>query len=165
MGAELDEATLRDLAPQVLAVLVRRAADFAAAEDAVQDRLLTALELWPTDPPRDPQAWLAATAWRKSLDAVRSESARRARELRVDAEPAPGDVFDHDDTLELYLRCAPPSLPPSSAVALTLRAVGGLTPRQRLRFVPGVPLWLRWTKLSLMSPVWPPASSTHGGLE
>lgn len=130
MGPELDEATLRDLVPQVIAVLVRRGADFVAAEDAVQEALLTALEVCPADPPRDPQAWLVTTAWRKFLDAARSASARRARELRVDAEPAPGEVSGDDDTLELYLRCAHPSLTPSSAVALTLRAVGGLTTRQ-----------------------------------
>lgn len=130
MDTEFDEATLRDLVPQVIALLVRRGADFAAAEDAVQEALLKALEVWPTDPPRDPKAWLITTAWRKFLDAARSSSARRARELRVDAEAAPGEVSDHDDTLELYLRCAHPSLTPSSAVALTLRAVGGLTTRQ-----------------------------------
>jgi predicted RNA polymerase sigma factor len=86
--------------------------------------------VWSADPPRDPQAWLVTTAWRKFLDAARSASARRVRELRVDAEPSPGEVPDHDDTLELYLRCAHPSLTSSSAVALTLRAVGGLTTRQ-----------------------------------
>jgi RNA polymerase sigma factor (sigma-70 family) len=130
VSSELDEATLRDLVPQVIAVLVRRGADFAAAEDAVQDSLLRAIEVWPTDPPRDPQAWLVTTAWRRFLDAARSGSARRARELRADAEPSPGEVSDHDDTLELYLLCAHPSLTPSSAAALTLRAVGGLTTRQ-----------------------------------
>ena len=130
MGTELDEATLRDLVPQVIAVLVRRGADFAAAEDAVQEALLKALEVWRADPPRDPKAWLVTTAWRKFLDAARSASARQVRELRVDAEPAPGQVPGHDDTLELYLRCAHPSLTPSSAVALTLRAIGGLTTRQ-----------------------------------
>lgn len=130
MGTELDESTLRNLVPQVIAVLVRRGADFGAAEDAVQEALLKALEVWSADPPRDPQAWLVTTAWRKLLDAARSASARRARELRFDAEPAPREVSNHDETLELYLRCAHPSLTPSSAVALTLRAVGGLTTRQ-----------------------------------
>jgi RNA polymerase sigma factor (sigma-70 family) len=114
----------------VIAVLVRRGADFAAAEDAVQEALLKALEVWVADPPRDPNAWLVTTAWRKFLDAARSASARQVRELRADAEPAPGQVPGHDDTLELYLRCAHPSLTPSSAVALTLRAIGGLTTRQ-----------------------------------
>lgn len=130
MGTELDESTLRNLVPQVIAVLVRRGADFGAAEDAVQEALLKALEVWSADPPRDLQAWLVTTAWRKLLDAARSASARRARELRFDAEPAPREVSNHDETLELYLRCAHPSLTPSSAVALTLRAVGGLTTRQ-----------------------------------
>jgi RNA polymerase sigma factor (sigma-70 family) len=130
VGTELDKAILRDLVPQVIAVLVRRGADFAAAEDAVQEALLKALEVWSAGSPRDPKAWLVTTAWRKFLDDARSASARRTRELRLDAEPAPGEVPDHDDTLELYLRCAHPSLTPSSAVALTLRAVGGLTTRQ-----------------------------------
>jgi RNA polymerase sigma factor (sigma-70 family) len=130
VSGELDEATLRDLVPQVITVLVRRGADFAAAEDAVQEALLKALEVWSAGLPRDPQAWLVTTAWRRFLDAARSGSARRARELRADAEPSPGEVSDDDDTLELYLRCAHPSLTPSSAVALTLRAVGGLTTRQ-----------------------------------
>ncbi len=124
------EALVRELVPPVIGVLVRRGADFAAAEDAVQDALLAALEAWPADPPGDPKGWLVTAAWRKFLDAARSEAARTARELRVHTEPAPGPVTDGDDTLELYLRCAHPSLTPASAVALTLRAVGGLTTRQ-----------------------------------
>ena len=124
------EAVVRELVPQVIGVLVRRGVDFAAAEDAVQDALLAALKAWPADPPGDPKGWLVTTAWRKFLDAARSDAARTARELRVHTEPAPGPVTDGDDTLELYLRCAHPSLTPASAVALTLRAVGGLTTRQ-----------------------------------
>jgi RNA polymerase sigma factor (sigma-70 family) len=124
------EAHLRDLVPQVIGVLVRRGADFVAAEDAVQDALLSALEAWPVDPPRDPKGWLVTVAWRRFVDAARSDAARTARELRVDAEPLPGAVTGRDDTLELYLRCAHPALTPASAVALTLRAVGGLTTRQ-----------------------------------
>lgn len=124
------EALLRDLVPQVIGVLVRRGADFVAAEDAVQDALLSALEAWPVDPPRDPKGWLVTVAWRRFVDAARSDAARTARELRVDAEPLPGAASDRDDTLEVYLRCAHPSLTPASAVALTLRAVGGLTTRQ-----------------------------------
>ena len=124
------EALVRELVPEVIGVLVHRGADFAAAEDAVQDALLAALEAWPTDPPRDPKAWLITAAWRKYLDATRSCAARTARELRVDADPPPVFVTGHDDTLELYLRCAHPSLTPASAVALTLRAVGGLATRQ-----------------------------------
>jgi RNA polymerase sigma factor (sigma-70 family) len=123
-------ALVRDLVPEVIGVLVRRGADFAAAEDAVQESLLAALEAWPADPPRDPKGWLVTTAWRRFLDAARSDAARTTRELRVGVEPPAGAVMDRDDTLELYLRCAHPSLTPASAVALTLRAVGGLTTRQ-----------------------------------
>ncbi|MEJ8281388.1 RNA polymerase sigma factor [Pseudonocardia spirodelae] len=126
----MDEARLRSLVPEVLGVLGRRGADFAAAEDAVQDALLEALRTWPADPPRDPKGWLVAVAWRRFLDATRADGARRRREERVDAEPAPGPAAGHDDALELYFLCAHPALSPSSAVALTLRAVGGLTTRQ-----------------------------------
>jgi predicted RNA polymerase sigma factor len=126
----VDEVLLRSLAPRVLGVLVRRGADFAAAEDAVQDALLEALRTWPTTPPRDPLAWLVAVAWRRFLDATRSEAARRRREDAVVAEPGPGPAPSADDTLHLYFLCAHPSLTPASAVALTLRAVGGLTTRQ-----------------------------------
>ncbi len=126
----LDEVFVRGLVPQVVGVLVRRGADFAAAEDAVQDALVAALGTWPSDPPRDPKAWLITSAWRRFLDATRSAAARSTREGRAGAEPAAGYVPSHDDTLELYLRCAHPSLTPASAVALTLRAVGGLTTRQ-----------------------------------
>ena len=129
----MDEVLLRSLTPQVLGLLVRRGADFAAAEDAVQDALLEALRTWPGDPPRDPRAWLVTVAWRRFLDATRSETARRRREHLVGDEPPPGPARDADDTLQLYFLCAHPSLTPSSAVALTLRAVGGLTTRQVAR--------------------------------
>nr|WP_221200122.1 DUF6596 domain-containing protein [Nocardioides soli] len=121
---------LRSLTPRVLGILVRRGADFAAAEDAVQDALIDALRVWPVEPPRDPQGWLVTTAWRRFLDATRADAARRRREDRVDEEPEPGTASGADDTLQLYFLCAHPSLTPSSAVALTLRAVGGLTTRQ-----------------------------------
>ncbi|MFJ7218449.1 RNA polymerase sigma factor [Amycolatopsis sp. NPDC098790] len=124
----MDEVLLRSLTPQVLGVVVRRGADFASAEDAVQDAVVEALRVWPADPPRDPKGWLVTVAWRKFLDAARSDSARRRREDVVDVEPGP--VSTVDDTLQLYFLCAHPSLTPSSAVALTLRAVGGLTTRQ-----------------------------------
>lgn len=126
----MNEALLRELVPAVIGVLVRRGADFASAEDAVQEALIRALETWPDDPPRDPKAWLVAAAWRRFLDATRSDVARRRREDLVEEQPSPGPVSGVDDTLQLYFRCAHPSLTPSSAVALTLRAVGGLTTRQ-----------------------------------
>ncbi|WP_431040494.1 RNA polymerase sigma factor [Streptomyces sp. P1-3] len=126
----MNEVLLRSLTPSVLAILVRRGADFAAAEDAVQDALVEAVRVWPTEPPRDPKGWLVTVAWRKFLDATRADAARRRREDRVEEEPAPGPTPAVDDTLQLYFLCAHPSLTPSSAVALTLRAVGGLTTRQ-----------------------------------
>ncbi|PWK90799.1 RNA polymerase ECF family sigma subunit [Lentzea atacamensis] len=126
----MDDALIRSLTPAVLGILVRRGADFAAAEDAVQDALIEAVRVWPDDPPRDPKGWLVTAAWRKFLDATRAETARKRREDLVEAEPAPGAASDTDDTLQLYFLCAHPSLTPSSAVALTLRAVGGLTTRQ-----------------------------------
>ncbi|MFF4224360.1 RNA polymerase sigma factor [Streptomyces abikoensis] len=129
----MDEALLRGLTPSVLTVLVRRGADFAAAEDAVQDALVEALRVWPADPPRDPKGWLVTVAWRKFLDATRADTARRRREDRVEEEPTPGPAPAVDDTLQLYFLCAHPSLTPASAVALTLRAVGGLTTRQIAR--------------------------------
>ena len=131
MTAAVDGAQLRELIPGVLAALVHRGADFATAEDAVQEALIRALETWPRQRPDDPKAWLITTAWRRFVDVARSDTARRDRESRVlreDVEsPAAASV---DDTLQLYFLCAHPSLSPSSAVALTLRAVGGLTTRQ-----------------------------------
>ncbi|MFD3998530.1 RNA polymerase sigma factor [Streptomyces sp. NPDC058583] len=126
----MNEALLRSLTPGVLGILVRRGADFAAAEDAVQDALVEAVRGWPQDPPRDPKGWLVTVAWRKFLDATRADTARRRREDLVEEEPQPGPAPAVDDTLQLYFLCAHPSLTPSSAVALTLRAVGGLTTRQ-----------------------------------
>jgi RNA polymerase sigma factor (sigma-70 family) len=126
----VNETLLRELIPAVTGVLVRRGADFATAEDAVQEALIRALASWPADPPADPKGWLITVAWRKFLDTTRSESARLAREVRVEADPPPGPADETDDTLRLYFLCAHPSLSPASAVALTLRAVGGLTTRQ-----------------------------------
>ncbi len=133
MTFPVDEVLLRNLTPQVLGILVRRGADFAAAEDAVQDALVDAIRVWPTDPPRDPKGWLVSVAWRRFLDATRADTARRRREDVVEVEPAPGPASRVDDTLALYFLCAHPSLTPSSAVALTLRAVGGLTTHQIAR--------------------------------
>ncbi|MFZ4186028.1 RNA polymerase sigma factor [Streptomyces pseudogriseolus] len=126
----MDEALLRALTPRVLGILVRRGAGFAAAEDAVQDALVEAVRVWPDDPPRDPQGWLVTVAWRRFLDATRADTARRRREDRAEEEPPPGPAPSVDDTLQLYFLCAHPSLTPASAVALTLRAVGGLTTLQ-----------------------------------
>jgi RNA polymerase sigma factor (sigma-70 family) len=126
----VNDTLLRKLIPAVTAVLVRRGADFATAEDAVQEALIRALASWPADPPADPRGWLITVAWRRFLDATRAESTRQAREARVEAEPRPASAEDTDDTLHLYFLCAHPSLTPASAVALTLRAVGGLTTRQ-----------------------------------
>ena len=130
-----DRATLRPLVPAVIGVLVRRGADFAAAEDAVQDALL---EAWRTfgagddAVPRDLKGWLVTVAWRRFLDGVRSGSARQRREVAVDArsKPGAGPTEAADDTLRVFFLCAHPSLTPASAVALTLRAVAGLTTRQ-----------------------------------
>ncbi|MFI6478600.1 RNA polymerase sigma factor [Nonomuraea sp. NPDC050663] len=126
----MNESQLRELVPAVIGVLVRRGADFAAAEDAVQDALVEAVRTTSDEALRDPKGWLITVSWRKFLDAARAESSRRDRELRVDSEPAPGPCETVDDTLQLYFLCAHPSLTPASAVALTLRAVGGLTTRQ-----------------------------------
>jgi RNA polymerase sigma factor (sigma-70 family) len=126
----LDEVELRELVPRVLSVLVRRGADFATAEDAVQEALVRALSAWEREVPADPTGWLVTVAWRAFLDMARSDGARRHREVRYDTEPPAGAVPSRDDTLQLYFLCAHPDLTPSSAVALTLRAVGGLTTRQ-----------------------------------
>ena len=76
----VDEVLLRTLTPSVISILVRRGADFAAAEDAVQDALVEAVRVWPGDPPRNPKGWLVTVAWRKFLDAARADASRRRRE-------------------------------------------------------------------------------------
>src|SRR5690242_10666735 len=113
--ATVDESALRALIPGVLAALVRRGADFATAEDAVQEALVRAVETWPSRPPDDPKGWLITTAWRRFLDLTRSDLARRSRELRASEEPPPGPSGSADDTLELYFLCAHPSLSSASA--------------------------------------------------
>src|SRR5438046_4483745 len=128
--SELDSQALRELVPRVLSVLVRRGADFATAEDAVQEALVRALSAWERESPADPTGWLITVAWRAFLDMTRSDAARRDREVRFDTEPPAGATPSADDTLRLYFLCAHPDLTSSSAVALTLRAVGGLTTRQ-----------------------------------
>lgn len=129
------EQLLRDLAPQVLGAVVRRFHDFAASEDAVQEALIAAAAQWPRDGvPDNPRGWLIHVALRRMTDHVRSEISRRNREAVVadevpavvapmEAEPA----LDPDDTLVLLFMCCHPALTPASAIALTLRAVGGLS--------------------------------------
>ena len=127
----VDEAALRALVPRALAGLVRRGEDFDAAEDALQEALLEALRVWPEHPPRDPRAWLITVATRRLVDARRSEVARQRREETIHAEPEPVSSDEvGDDTLFLLFCCCHPDLAPTSQVALTLRAVGGLTTRE-----------------------------------
>src|SRR5215831_20200654 len=127
------EYLLRELTPQVLGIVVRRFHDFAAAEDAVQEASMAAALQWPGDGvPENPRAWLIQVAFRKMADHIRSESARRRRETEVAGEARASEAaFDaapqEDDTLVLLFMCCHPALTPASAIALTLRAVGGLT--------------------------------------
>jgi RNA polymerase sigma factor (sigma-70 family) len=131
------EDLLRLLAPQVLGALVRRYGHFATAEDAVQEALLAAALQWPqAGVPDNPKGWLITVASRRLTDLLRSEQARRRREDTVAqwtlpdqwlAPPADLPVADSDDTLILLFLCCHPSLSPASQIALTLRAVGGLT--------------------------------------
>lgn len=138
--ADVPEDLLRELTPQVLGALARRCGDFTAAEDAVQEALLAAVRAWPrSGVPANPAGWLVRVAQRRLIDHIRSEAARRTREELLAADPtAPGSgVHDTapgtgtgDDTLTLLTLCCHPCLPPASAIALTLRAVGGLTTAQ-----------------------------------
>ncbi len=121
---------LRSLTPAVIGILVRRGADFATAEDAVQEALIEALRTWPANLPSDPKGWLVTVAWRKFVDDARATTARRRRETLAFDESPPPTLSATDDSLQLYFLCANPALSPTSAVALTLRAVGGLTTRQ-----------------------------------
>jgi RNA polymerase sigma factor (sigma-70 family) len=122
------EDLLREAAPQVLGVLARRYGDFAAAEDAVQEALLAAAQRWPRDGvPENPNGWLLQAATRRLIDQYRSDRSRRVRESAAAQEPQPPGVSDRDDTLTVLFMCCHPSLTPASAIALTLRAVGGLT--------------------------------------
>ncbi|GGQ54995.1 RNA polymerase sigma factor [Couchioplanes azureus] len=124
------EGLLRELAPQVLGILVRRYGQFDAAEDAVQEALLAAALRWPgAGVPDSPRSWLVTVAGRKLVDEFRSDSARRAREANAALmEPVePGGVPDQDDTLTLLFLCCHPALSAPSQLALTLRAVGGLS--------------------------------------
>ncbi len=131
------EDLLRTLAPQVLGALVRRYGHFGLAEDATQEALISAARRWPRDGlPDDPKAWLVTVAARRLTDLLRSEQARRRREdavarwtLPTDrvAPAADRDAADADDTLVLLVLCCHPALSPASQIALTLRAVGGLS--------------------------------------
>jgi RNA polymerase sigma factor (sigma-70 family) len=114
----------------VLAGLLRNREEFAAAEDAVQEAVVEALRVWPEHPPREPRAWLRAVAVRRLVDARRSETARRAREEVTGAALPQGPTELGDDTLLLLFLCCHADLSPASQVALTLRAVGGLTTRE-----------------------------------
>jgi len=126
-GPAATEDLLRELAPQVLGVVIRRFGDFDAAEDAVQEALLAAALQWPSEgTPDNPRGWLIQVAIRRMTDQIRSDTARRRREDAVLQEPPGGEVLDRDDTLVLLFMCCHPALSQTSAIALTLRAVGGL---------------------------------------
>jgi RNA polymerase sigma factor (sigma-70 family) len=127
------EHLLRELAPQVLGAVARRFRDFSSAEDAVQEAMIAAFTQWPQEGvPDNPRGWLIQVACRRMTDHVRSEIARRERETAVAAEAESLSTLeieadmDPDDTLILLFMCCHPALTPSSAIALTLRAVGGL---------------------------------------
>ncbi|MEU4834759.1 sigma-70 family RNA polymerase sigma factor [Streptosporangium sp. NPDC023615] len=138
MAGPLLDDLLRPLVPQVVGVLTRRFGDFAAAEDAVQEALLDAVAQWPAEGvPGNPRGWLVQVASRRMTERIRNEQARRRREERVTAQapadrrtaPAADDELaaDRDDTLTTLFLCCHPALTPASAIALTLRSVGGLT--------------------------------------
>ena len=128
------ERLLRELAPQVLGAVIRRFHEFAPAEDAVQEALIAAATQWPQEGvPENPRGWLIQVASRRMADYIRSESARRRRENEVAMEAARASegpsivaASEEDDTLVLLFMCCHPALTPSSTIALTLRAVGGL---------------------------------------
>jgi RNA polymerase sigma factor (sigma-70 family) len=125
------EGLLREAAPRVLAAVVRRFGDFADSEDAVQEAMIDAARQWPVQgTPESPTGWLIAVASRRMTDRIRADSARRTREERLAVEPDPGPTADADDSLALIFMCCRPELTPASAVALTLRAVGGLSTGQ-----------------------------------
>jgi RNA polymerase sigma factor (sigma-70 family) len=122
------EDLLRDLAPRVLGALVRRYGHFDTAEDAVQEALLAAATQWPAQgTPENPVGWLVQVASRRLIDHLRSESSRQERETVYERSgPGPSGP-DYDDTVTLMFMCAHPALSTNSSIALTLRAVGGLT--------------------------------------
>jgi RNA polymerase sigma factor (sigma-70 family) len=126
--SELHEHLLRPLAPEVLGLLVRRYGSFDACEDAVQEALFAAVSQWPeTGVPENPRAWLLTAASRRLIDEFRSDAARRRREERDALQTPPQHERAHDDSLSLLFLCCHEALSPASKIALTLRAVGGLT--------------------------------------
>ncbi|GAA3827462.1 sigma factor-like helix-turn-helix DNA-binding protein [Sphaerisporangium flaviroseum] len=138
MADPIIDDLLRELAPQVVGVLTRRTGDFDAAEDAVQESLLNAADQWPQEGvPDNPRGWLIQVAFRRMTEQVRNEQARRRREELVATQAPPeqraappadeAHEADRDDTLILLFLCCHPALTPASAIALTLRSVGGLT--------------------------------------
>jgi RNA polymerase sigma factor (sigma-70 family) len=125
------EGLLRELAPQVLGALVRRHGQFDACEDAVQEALLAATVQWPADGvPERPRSWLLTVATRTLIDHWRTDSARRRRETAAALDPTEGSGFASQDALVLLFLCCHPALSPPSQLALTLRAVGGLSTAQ-----------------------------------
>ena len=122
------DALLRELTPQVIAILVRRFGQFDAVEDAVQEALISASTEWPrTGVPKAPRSWLVTVASRRLVDEWRRDSARRRREASSSALEVRVEVPARDDSLTLLFLCCHPALPTSAQIALTLRAVGGLT--------------------------------------
>ncbi|GAA1575258.1 sigma factor-like helix-turn-helix DNA-binding protein [Kribbella sancticallisti] len=150
--AEL-ETLLRELTPQVLGAVVRRTGDFTAAEDAVQEALIAAARTWPREGiPGNPRGWLIQSASRRFIDEIRQERARRKREELAAQRDVPAeDVEEKDDTLRLLFLCCHPALTPASAIALTLRAVGGLTTAEiaRAYLVPEATMAQRITRAKL----------------
>jgi RNA polymerase sigma factor (sigma-70 family) len=140
-GSVVTDDLWRSVTPQVIGALVRRYRDFDRAEEAAQEALLAAAAQWPEEGvPDDPKAWLIRVGSRRLIDGLRSDEARERREL-ADATRAPADELvappayavgsgEHDDTLTLLLLCCHPALAPAARIALTLRAVGGLTTAQ-----------------------------------
>ena len=174
------EDLLRALAPQVLAALVRRYGHFDLAEDAVQEALLAAATRWPHDgDPDNPRAWLITVAARRLTDLLRAEQARRRREQATAALMPAGDwitpaddarrLDDADDTLILLFLCCHPALSPASQIALTLRAVGGLSTGEIARafLVPEATMTRRITRAKQAiadsgAPFAPPTASERG---
>ncbi|MDN3238130.1 RNA polymerase sigma factor [Glycomyces tritici] len=131
MDGGLEDVWRRE-SPHVLGALVRRYGRFDACEDAVQEALLSAAVHWPREgAPANPRGWLIRAASRRLVDALRSDRARHDREAAANLlEPGEAPVLGGDDSLQVLLLCCHPSLTPASQVALTLRAVGGLTTEQ-----------------------------------